>query len=539
MDTAKSNGHKRAVLYARVSTDEQAETGYSLTTQVEACEKYADIHGFDVVGVFRDDYTGTTPIEQRPEGRKVYDVLASGAADVLIAYRVDRIVRPPEEGDEWDMPSLIRGLSKLGKELHTVNRGQLKTDFASLLIAMLDAKGAGDERRAIIERTTRGKNGKVSAGKVLCAGPSPYGYRFNAGRDQMVIDEREARIVRQMYTWYTAGDSDGVPLVDFAIAQKLSEMGIQTPGERMGFVRQRSTGIWNSVTVSRILTDEVYAGVWRYRKTDTHGKPRPIDQQIAVEVPAIVPRVLWQAAQARREYNKQMSKRNCKHDYLLRGRVTCNCGRAMTGCFSISGAGNFYYRCTCANNFYRGLEQRLCTQRMVRCDLLDTTAWNYILDIFSDRERYEQALQEAQELERQAMRPKQDELAAVLDSISELETEADRLSVAITRTPGGIVGASIQKQIDAVNAKYDRQCKKRERLTAELSAQALTDEEIDTMLHFRDDVAMGLQNPTFEDKRRYLEYLDVKIKIKGEEAHFSCRLPVSGRTIRIPCTPSL
>jgi hypothetical protein len=50
-------------------------------------------------------------------------MLRSGAADVLIAYRIDRIVRPPEDGDEWDMPILIRGLAKLGKEIHTLDRG--------------------------------------------------------------------------------------------------------------------------------------------------------------------------------------------------------------------------------------------------------------------------------------------------------------------------------------------------------------------------------------------------------------------------------
>src|SRR5450756_1975869 len=142
--------NNRAVIYARVSTDEQAK-GYSLPTQIEACERYAHDKGFEVVGIFNDDYSGATPIEQRPEGRKAYEMLSGNQADVLIAYRIDRIVRPPEDGDEWDMPILIRGLAKLNKAIHTLDRGQLKTDFASLLIAMLDAKGAGDERRKIME----------------------------------------------------------------------------------------------------------------------------------------------------------------------------------------------------------------------------------------------------------------------------------------------------------------------------------------------------------------------------------------------------
>ena len=116
---------KRAVIYARVSTDEQAN-GYSLDTQIEACGKYISDVGFTLVGgryfdceqkclvdepnentvpypCFADDYTGTAPIELRPEGRKVYDMLASNGADVLVAYRVDRIIAL-EPADNASLP---------------------------------------------------------------------------------------------------------------------------------------------------------------------------------------------------------------------------------------------------------------------------------------------------------------------------------------------------------------------------------------------------------------------------------------------------
>jgi DNA invertase Pin-like site-specific DNA recombinase len=56
MDKVQLNGHphggassKRAVLYARVSTDEQADRGYSLQSQIDACGKYAHDSGFELV----------------------------------------------------------------------------------------------------------------------------------------------------------------------------------------------------------------------------------------------------------------------------------------------------------------------------------------------------------------------------------------------------------------------------------------------------------------------------------------------------------
>ena len=64
MDTAKLNGHKRAVIYCRVSTEEQAENGYSLQTQNAACRKYAADNGFTVADdhIITDDYTGAKMI---------------------------------------------------------------------------------------------------------------------------------------------------------------------------------------------------------------------------------------------------------------------------------------------------------------------------------------------------------------------------------------------------------------------------------------------------------------------------------------------
>ncbi len=102
--------------------------------------KYATQNDFKIVGEFQDDYSGATPIEFRPEGSKAYTMLKSGAADAIIAFTIDRFVRPPQDGDEWDLPILIRGLAKLGKEIHTARRGKLNTNFADLLVALLDAR---------------------------------------------------------------------------------------------------------------------------------------------------------------------------------------------------------------------------------------------------------------------------------------------------------------------------------------------------------------------------------------------------------------
>ena len=247
---------KRAILYARVSTDDQKDKGYSLPSQLDAMRKYAAQQDFEVVAEFCDDYSGATPIEYRPEGGKAYVTLKGDGADVIIAYTIDRFVRPPDDGDEWDMPVLIRGLAKLGKEVHTCDIGKLKTDFVSLLMVVLGAKGAGEERRKIRERSMRGKRAKVKGGKVVGL-RAPYGYRHV--RDEygkvvtLEIVEETARIVRLIYQWYVDGDEHGARLSDRAIALRLTEMGILAPGERQsGIHRKRGKTFWNHAMIGNI-----------------------------------------------------------------------------------------------------------------------------------------------------------------------------------------------------------------------------------------------------------------------------------------------
>jgi len=54
MPNTNSHGPKRAILYARVSTDEQARSGYSLAQQLEALRAYAAREGYEVLGEVQD-----------------------------------------------------------------------------------------------------------------------------------------------------------------------------------------------------------------------------------------------------------------------------------------------------------------------------------------------------------------------------------------------------------------------------------------------------------------------------------------------------
>lgn len=81
-----------AAIYVRVSTDQQAEKGYSIDTQLEACRKCAMELGAENIEEFIDDgYSGG--FIDRPELTRLRESLARKEIDVVIAYAPDRLAR--------------------------------------------------------------------------------------------------------------------------------------------------------------------------------------------------------------------------------------------------------------------------------------------------------------------------------------------------------------------------------------------------------------------------------------------------------------
>ena len=82
--------------------------------------------------------------------------------------------------------------------------------------------------------------------------------------------------------------------------------------------------------------------------------------------------------------------------------------------------------------------------------------------------------------------------------------------------------ADFEKQQDEVNARHDSLIVQREKYIAQLGDRKLTDETIETLMRFARDVNEGIQHPTFEDKRYYLEMLDVQVTVTPGHYHIKC-----------------
>jgi site-specific DNA recombinase len=158
MPSMNGHGPKRAVLYARVSTDEQACSGYSLAQQIEALRDYAANEGYEILEEVKDAGQSGASLE-RPGMDRVRDLVASGGVGLVLAQDRDRFAREPAYHY-----LLRREFEEHGTKLRALNYRGDDSPEGELTDGILDQL-AKFERAKTAERTRRGRLRKAREGK--------------------------------------------------------------------------------------------------------------------------------------------------------------------------------------------------------------------------------------------------------------------------------------------------------------------------------------------------------------------------------------
>jgi len=290
---------ERVAIYARVSTDEQAER-QTIAGQLDACREYCLAKGYEIVAEFRDDgVSGATPFDERPQGRLLLEVTRDGLFSKVVVYCVDRLGRDVAEGIQ-----ARKELERRGAPLEFVLQSFDGTPEGQLAFNIF-LSFAEYERAAIRRRTMSGRLRRVKGGKYQTSRP-PFGYTYNRQSGQLEPHPENAAIVREMFQW--ACEGAGL----YTITSRLEEKGILPPS--FSYPKRQSNWGWHFTTVHKILTAPRYIGRNTYG-----GEP--------MTCPAIVDEEIFVAVQHGLKRRKADSSRNTQHSYLLQHLVYCrHCG---------------------------------------------------------------------------------------------------------------------------------------------------------------------------------------------------------------------
>ena len=82
-----------AAIYARVSTDEQADKN-TIENQLSRCRAYCEQAGYEIIQEFRDEgVSGTVSLVERPAGARLIAAADAKSFEVVVCYRLDRFGR--------------------------------------------------------------------------------------------------------------------------------------------------------------------------------------------------------------------------------------------------------------------------------------------------------------------------------------------------------------------------------------------------------------------------------------------------------------
>ncbi|MDX5895279.1 site-specific DNA recombinase [Rubrobacter radiotolerans DSM 5868] len=442
-----TNGHgpKRAVLYARVSTEEQARSGYSLAQQLEALRDYCEREGYEVIEEVVDPGQSGASLE-RPGMDRVRDLVSAGGVSVVLAQDRDRFAREPAY-----LYLLREEFAEHGTTLRALNDHGGDTPEGQLADGILD-QIARFERLKTTERMRRGKLRRAREGKVIGNQKANLGFRYDEEREGLVVDEETMPIVRDIFRIIGA---EGRPI--YAAKKELERRGIITPYGRKSWSGSYIRKIVNSDVyrphtyeeVKKLVSREVAAtleedkryGIWwwgrqrhtvkqasestpegrrYYKRKKTRWNPE--EQWIAVPVPdSGIPREWIDAARERIKHNARPQSSGLRF-YELAGMAYCGCcGRQMARTAAKNNAGTrfFYYRCmkrwsegkeACANN------------RSHSAPKTEAYVWEKVRAYMMSPEMLRQDLERAIELRRTEMRGDPErEAKAWLEKLSQAE----------------------------------------------------------------------------------------------------------------------
>lgn len=492
-------------IYARVSTEEQARTGFSIDFQIREGTRKA---GTDDVKVYADEgFSGE--FMERPDLIQLRKDVKDGIITKVICLDPDRLAR------KLMLQLIITDeFERRGVQLEFVNGDYAKTPEGQLFYSMRGAI-AEFEKSKINERMTRGRREKGNQGKVIKYSYA-YGYDHDKENSMMIINEYEASIVRLIFNLFTRPNEVAKGINGIAVY--LTDNLVPT---------KKGAKVWHRQVVRQILLSETYTGKYAQNKWNTEGmlgnkhkdqsekvmaKLRPESEWIYVEIPQIITEFQYEQAQkllgeSRRRYAKEGQRK-----YLLSGLLRCaKCGNTMTGRYK-KNWGKHISEYTDEKNT-AGAQFKGC-RLSVKCEDIDNLVWEKVhnwlsqpeeiaaasfeeeQESFADKEinRIEHDLEKTRAARKRLIKLYSSDIGMGEEDIrQELRELADREEI-------------LKNQLEGLNSDID-EMKQME------SSRNLLQETLEYYL------TMNPQELTFEDKQNLIRRVVREVRVSKEEVN--------------------
>ncbi len=242
--TNKNTTPLKVIAYCRVSTDNQKEEG-TIDLQVDAIREYCQKKGFDLVDIFKDEGV-SGGLEDRPALASLFSFLESDKGkdiQAVVVWKLDRLAR-----DVYVQEHIVKKLEQLDKRLISTkeadldSRDPIRKAFRQFMGIVAELEKAFITMRLSGGRIQKAKQGGYAGGGVALG--------YSTKEKELRPTEQEVEIVKTIFALKRRKR-----LSINEIARFLQEEGYPT----------KRGGSWYASTVSYILKNPIYKGLYEYK----------------------------------------------------------------------------------------------------------------------------------------------------------------------------------------------------------------------------------------------------------------------------------
>ncbi|HUU63063.1 MAG TPA: recombinase family protein [Dehalococcoidia bacterium] len=353
----------KTVIYARVSSQEQADNKFSIETQIEDCQNHARRQEDVVVKTYVDIQSGRDAQKGRLQFEQMLKDAKAGLFEKIIVWRPDR---------------LFRGLTPAAKLAKVLD--ETDVDIEGVLQPLtrrtvgLWAWVAEQDVESMTDRLVSGKRANAREIGKWGGGFVKYGYRYNCDKTspdytgKLEIDEAEAGVVLGLFQWVDEGKTAS------SWCRWANEQAIPT--------KRRSQG-WTPQEVSEMLRNRCYTGSGAYGKLTRRGNRLvPANNPVSLSYPRIIDDDLFERVQQRLLENKRGNRGSTRSDrtYILQHMGQCGvCGGRL--CCTTNGMGYRYMYCLNQRRFPH--IYRCYKPQNWQLDLIEDYIWDEVNGVLS------------------------------------------------------------------------------------------------------------------------------------------------------------
>ncbi len=464
---------KVARIYVRVSTQEQAIEGYSISAQKEKLTNYCKAKDYIIGDIYIDGGFSGANMDRPGLQKLLYDI-ETKETDIVLVYKLDRLSR-----SQKDTLHLIEDVF-LKKDISFVSIQEsfdTSTPFGRAMVGILSVF-AQLERENIRERITIGRVERAKEGYWVGQGRPPIGYDYKD--NMLVINEYEAMQVKLIFDLYIKG---------------WGQERIRRHLDKKGYTTKYGSWLKSSVhTVYRIIKNKVYIGYVKFDGEFYEGKHESIIEDNTFKT-------------ANELYKKRKGQRR-ETKYFLSGSLKCKqCGANY---IINTKNGTAYHMCKNRKDAWK--QDFKCNNKIWRVDIIEPKVISKIKNMVKNKDKI------IEEKFNKLNKPVESNKKPIKKRINDIEKQINKLMdlYQLDELPLEVIGERIKKLHGEKNAlENELKATKEQKEDAEI--------ELQEILEYLNDFDLIWNELSVQEKKDVCKSLFETIYVDEEQLYYKVR----------------